>query len=126
MRNNYGIFFFLLGLITHIAGIYTDSEMLEKITKPLLIPVLAGYFIWGTKSFQAGLKKWVLLALFFSWVGDILLMVVTEDPAFFLLGLVAFLLAHVFYIFFFHAIRIHEKISGRLFCFSLFLSITSA
>ena len=46
------------------------------------------------------LKKWILLALLFSWVGDILLMFESERINFFLFGLLAFLIAHVFYIVF--------------------------
>ncbi len=36
-----------------------------------------------------------------------------KNAVFFLLGLSAFLLAHVFYILFFHAIRVTEKIKGH-------------
>ena len=87
--------------------------MIERITKPLLIAVLAVYFIWSVKSFRTGLKKWIVLALFFSWAGDILLMFVADNSAFFLAGLFTFLIAHIFYIFFFHAVRIRENIKGK-------------
>jgi len=89
--------------------------MVEKITKPLLVMVLAGYFIWNTGSVSTGLKKWILLALFFSWTGDILLMFVADKDFFFLAGLSAFLIAHIFYIFFFHAARVGENIKGKAF-----------
>jgi uncharacterized membrane protein YhhN len=115
MRNTYGISFFLLILIIHIAGIYTGYEMVETFTKPLLMMVLAGYFIGNTKSFSSGIKKWIILSLIFSWIGDSLLMFVSSDKAFFLAGLAAFLVAHVFYIFFFNAVRIQEKVKGKIF-----------
>jgi uncharacterized membrane protein YhhN len=115
MKNIYGVLIFLLVLIIHIAGIYIGNEMIEKITKPLLIAVLAGYFILSVRSFRSGLKKWIILALLFSWVGDILLMFVADNSAFFLAGLSTFLIAHLFYIFFFHAVRIQENIKGKAF-----------
>ena len=44
-------------------------------------------------------KKYLLLtALFFSWLGDILLLNIYGDRNLFVFGLSAFLLAHVFYI----------------------------
>ena len=114
MRNRFLVFVFFLVLIIHIAGIYAGDEMVEKITKPLLVLVLAGYFVWSTGPFSTGLKKWVLLALFFSWVGDILLLFVADDASFFLAGLSAFLIAHIFYIFFFHVLRVRENIKGNV------------
>jgi len=69
-----GVFIFLVVLIIHIAGIYTGNYPIEAVTKPLLLFILAVHFIISTKSFSNGLKKWILGALFFSWAGDILLM----------------------------------------------------
>ena len=115
MRNISLVFIFLLVLIVHIAGIYAGNEMVERITKPLLVMILAVYFIWNTGSISTGLKKWILPALFFSWTGDILLMFVADNASFFLAGLVAFLIAHIFYIFFFHAVRVGENIKGKVF-----------
>jgi uncharacterized membrane protein YhhN len=115
MRNIYLVAIFLFILMIHIWGQYTGNEWLEKLTKPLLIPVLAGYFLWSTKSFASGLKKWIAGALFFSWAGDLLLMFVSSDSDFFLAGLAAFLVAHICYILFFHVIRVQGKIKGKLF-----------
>ncbi|MEJ0106730.1 MAG: lysoplasmalogenase family protein [Bacteroidota bacterium] len=61
------------------------------------------------------MKKWILFALFFSWAGDILLLFVADNASFFLAGLSAFLIAHIFYIFFFHALRVQENIKGKVF-----------
>ncbi|MBL7710080.1 MAG: lysoplasmalogenase, partial [Chitinophagaceae bacterium] len=59
------------------------------------------------------LKKWIIAALVFSWLGDVLLMFQQEQPIFFLLGLSAFLIAHIFYIIFFHQVRINEQVKSR-------------
>ena len=55
-----------------------------------------------------------MLALLFSWTGDLLLMFQGNDPLFFLLGLSSFLTAHIFYIIFFHRVRIEEEVKGNL------------
>jgi len=115
MRNIYLVAIFLLIIIAHVWSIYIGNERIEHFTKPVLVPVLAFYFLWNTKTVSSGLKKWIAGALFFSWAGDILLIFVPSDPGFFTAGLIAFLFAHVFYIFFFHAIRMYEKIKGKFF-----------
>lgn len=113
MRKNHLIIFFLVILAGNIIGIGLPNELLEKVTKPLLMPVLAVCFFSQTKRTGSSLKKWVLLALFFSWAGDVLLMFQDKRAIFFLLGLSSFLLAHLCYILFFHALRIREKIKGN-------------
>lgn len=46
-------------------------------------------------------KKILFSALLFSWIGDILLLFVFKDALYFILGLIFFLTAHIFYIFLF-------------------------
>jgi len=53
------------------------------------------------------------LVLLFSLLGDILLLFVAKNDIFFLLGLASFLIAHIFYIIFFHHVRVREKIKGK-------------
>jgi uncharacterized membrane protein YhhN len=66
--------------------------------KPLLlIPLMIAAF----RSLVFFNKKWLFYALTFSWLGDILLLFVIRDSLFFILGLVSFLIAHIFYIFLF-------------------------
>ena len=115
MKKEYWLIAFIILLITHLASIQLRNESLQYFTKPLLIPVLGGYFLSQTNSITSPLKKWILLALFFSWGGDVLLMFVSSDSDFFLAGLAAFLVAHICYILFFHVIRVQGKIKGKLF-----------
>lgn len=70
-------------------------------------------FVLQLRYVQNSLKKWIIFALFFSWLGDVSLMFHQEDPLFFLLGLSSFLVSHVFYILFFHFIRIKEMVKSR-------------
>ena len=108
------IFFFLL-LVADIVGIETNNTMLQYVTKPLLMPVLAVFFLVSAGHHSHHLRKWILAAIFFSWAGDVLLMFQEKFPDFFLFGLSAFLLAHIFYIVFFHWIRVKEGVKGNLF-----------
>jgi uncharacterized membrane protein YhhN len=108
------ILFFLL-LIADITGIVLNILLLQYITKPLLMPVLAVYFLAQTVRSSHRLEPWILGGLFFSWAGDVLLMFQDKIPDFFLFGLAAFLVAHIFYIVFFHRVRVLEGIRGRFF-----------
>jgi len=113
MKETLWIIFFLFLLFANLFGIYLDNEMLRLIFKPLLMPVMAIYFFTQTRFLNSSLKVWIILALFFSWAGDILLMFEEKTSVFFLLGLSAFLIAQVFYIVFFHNIRMKEYIRGN-------------
>ncbi|MBS1654446.1 MAG: lysoplasmalogenase, partial [Bacteroidetes bacterium] len=113
MKKNYWIILFLVLLLGDLLGVLFKNEQLQYACKPLLIPVLAGHFIISTKNYSSGLKRWLLFALLFSWLGDILLMITVNPSLFFILGLSSFLLAHLFYILFYHTIRLEEQIPGK-------------
>jgi uncharacterized membrane protein YhhN len=113
MKKNIWLFIFLFLLAVNIAGAVIPHYWVQAISKPLLIPVLALYFLSDLKGYQNELKKWILLALLFSWGGDVLLMFQEKQSIFFLLGLSSFLLAHVFYIIFFHKLRLQEQIKVK-------------
>jgi len=105
------LFFTALGV--NFTGIVLHNEQLQNFSKPELIPFLAGYFLDQTRGITGSIKKYILAALFFSWAGDVLLMFVPKDEIFFMLGLSAFLIAHIFYIVFFHHIRVKETVKGN-------------
>lgn len=113
MNTSRWLILFLLALTINILGIYLMDEWLERISKPLLVVILIIYFLSETKSFGSSLKKWIVGALFFSWLGDLLLMLEEKDSLFFLLGLSAFLVAHIFYILFFHRVKVKENVQAR-------------
>ncbi|MBP8155775.1 MAG: lysoplasmalogenase [Leadbetterella sp.] len=82
---------FFIVLIVEIYFSTTQQNTLVKFTKPLLMPLLM------LLAFQLNIKERNLyIALFFSLLGDVFLMFGGE--LYFMLGLVSFLLAHVFYI----------------------------
>src|SRR5215471_17546665 len=102
MRNTTWIVLFLLALATVLIADYLNNENLRLASKPLLMPLLGIYFLGETKTRSTALKTWITLALFFSWVGDVLLMFEQKHPNYFLFGLSSFFLAQIFYIIFFH------------------------
>lgn len=101
-------------LVAHLGSIVLKNQLVEYVSKPMVIVVLAFYFVAETVNIDSVSKKWVLAALVFSWVGDVLLLFQQNASLFFLLGLSAFLLAHVFYIVFFQQLRARENIRSNL------------
>ena len=114
MNKTASVIFFLIVLLADLVVMYTNHEVFRYITKPLLMPLLIVFFITGTRFVTSSLKKWVILALGFSWLGDVLLMFESANTNFFIFGLVAFLLAHIFYIVLFDQVRVKEKFRQSL------------
>lgn len=65
--------------------------------KPMLMPLLALAF-WQESIPKHPFKMILLVALFFSWIGDVTLLFQSHSPYYFILGLCAFLTVHVLYI----------------------------
>lgn len=87
--------FVLISLI-HLIGEAVDARKVRYLTKPFLIPGLALYYLMNAES-----VSWVITAaLAGGWLGDIFLMIPEKDDdnRFFKLGLVSFLLGHLFYV----------------------------
>jgi uncharacterized membrane protein YhhN len=83
---------FLIACAGDITTILLDSST-RYIFKPFILLALLGYYvIQATET-----NKTFIAALFFCWIGDVMLMFSGE--LYFMLGLVAFLIGHVFYIF---------------------------
>lgn len=89
-------FFLILFALTAVSVLAANSgsnPLLFQVSKPLIMISLIGYYV--AASSREVRSTTVLLALFFSWVGDVLLMF-TGD-LFFMLGLGGFLVSHIFY-----------------------------
>ncbi len=89
---------FLIIAIINLILISLNYNTLTLFLKPFLIPFLFLY-VYLNEVFPT--KKLLLLALTFSWIGDILLIFTTTNQLFFITGLFSFLTAHLFYIFLF-------------------------
>jgi uncharacterized membrane protein YhhN len=90
-------FLFTLVSIAEITLISTGNETMRLISKPLIIPTLAATYLVSTSNGKPFYKDAILMGLLFSWIGDVLL----HFEGYFIPGLISFLTAHVFYIFFF-------------------------
>lgn len=82
--------------ILHLAGVLMDNSTLSFITKPLLMPLLIGWYFLETKQRRTSSHLLIIIAFVFSCAGDVFLMPKTET--FFLPGLVSFLITHLLYI----------------------------
>lgn len=78
--------------IVDLVAVTFNIALVNAVVKPLLVPVLAIYYLSATKQ-----KNFLFLsALFFCWLGDVLLML--HGELYFMTGLIAFLTGHVLYI----------------------------
>jgi uncharacterized membrane protein YhhN len=115
MKMHYWILLFLIVLAGDLVAIQFHDNLLHSVFKPLIIPVIIGYLDSQVKNLTKSISKWVLYALLFSLAGDVLLMFQEKNSIFFLLGLSAFLIAHIFYIIFFNNVWIIEKVRNNYF-----------
>lgn len=113
MKKGAWLILFLVALASDLVLIQLEKESPRFLSKPLIVIAIMGYFISSTKGIESPLKKWIISALAFSWLGDVFLMLESRNSQFFLFGLSSFLLAHLIYIFFFHHVRLIEKLRGR-------------
>jgi uncharacterized membrane protein YhhN len=101
MIRPHALVYILFGLVAILDIVcITLFPEIRYFTKPLLMPLLMlGYYleVKTLKSFSIIL----LWGLFFSWSGDILLMMENYNGSFFIGGLVSFLTAHILYITYF-------------------------
>lgn len=102
---------FLSALIIEVCANFTNNFSLQSFSKPSLMIILFFYYSINTKKLSS-LKFLIFAALFFSWLGDIFLLLNKMYKSFFLYGLIAFLIAHIFYIFYFWKIRKFNKIEN--------------
>lgn len=96
MKSNWRILFAISAAAVLMAILF-DVQVLYLAAKPLLMITLALYFISASKGYPSW-RVYVVIALVFSWAGDVFL--ISNDM--FIAGLVSFLMAHVFYIIAYH------------------------
>ncbi|RYY97262.1 MAG: lysoplasmalogenase [Chitinophagaceae bacterium] len=97
MKRTYWTLFFLAALAVDLVILYLGDLGLRPYSKSVLMPLLIGMVLHAGPRGASTLKILLVTALFFSWVGDALLLFEPEGPAFFMGGLGAFLLAQVAY-----------------------------
>lgn len=105
------VYFFALAV--EIFANLSGNLRLQYFSKPALMLILIFYFLVNTRRLAGGIKYLVVFALAFSWLGDVLLLFDKQFKSFFIYGLAAFLVAHVFYIIYFLRIRRRNR-PGKL------------
>jgi uncharacterized membrane protein YhhN len=91
---------FFIFVIIEVFGEYKDNDKLINIFKPLLMPMLILFYIFGvveTTTLITNVDWLIVVALIGGCAGDIFLMLKNEEK-WFLYGMVAFLINQVFYI----------------------------
>lgn len=98
----FSIFFilFLVFSAIHVIGelIYEQKEPnpIRLPTKPFLMPFLILYYIFALEGTQ--INQWIVAGVLFGWIGDVALIYAKKSRKAFLLGIVAFLIGHIWYI----------------------------
>ncbi len=100
------IYFFALAV--EVFAHLTDNLQLQYFSKPSLMLILIFYYLINTKNLVSA-KYLIISALIFSWLGDVILLLDKQSKTLFIYGLIAFLTAHIFYIFYFLQIRKTNK-----------------
>jgi len=87
---------FIITSVVHLIGEFKGNLTIRYLSKPLIMPFLGLYYIIGNPA----VNFWIIAGLTGGFLGDVFLMI--PDPKntqkFFTLGLISFLLGHLFYI----------------------------
>lgn len=92
------LFFFMILILELVSDSIESLSTYHYFAKPLILLSLIFFFWKHGLHLSKKAKRFTFLALFFSLIGDILLMFVDISTNFFILGLISFLLAHIMYV----------------------------
>jgi uncharacterized membrane protein YhhN len=99
---------YLIVLAIHLFAICLNDDTLMAVSKPLLMVSLLMFFYDKARFTLPKVKYLIFGALLFSLLGDVLLLFNGQGEQFFIFGLVAFLVAHICYIYYFRGIARHN------------------
>ncbi len=83
---------FVLATVVHLNASLKQNKMLRNKTKPFILIGLMGFYLSAADPVILS----VVLALFFSWLGDMLL--IPKGMKWFVAGGIAFMISHAFFI----------------------------
>ena len=95
VRRDLPVLIFAVGASAELGTAIFDYPGHSLIFKPLIMIGLMAYY-WVMSPARSRL---FFVALFFCWLGDVLLIFQSNDPLFFISGLASFLAGHIVYIF---------------------------
>lgn len=90
--------FYIISVIILLEQV-VQTGWLDLVTKPFLMITLLLFYLLARSEKTSPLSKFIIGALIFSWIGDILLMLQGQISGIFIFGLAAFLISHICYIF---------------------------
>lgn len=91
-RNSVWLWVFVSVSVLHLLGFIFENGIVRHLTKPLLLISLGLFYRSSVNKIN-----WIyLIAVFFSFLGDVLL--IFDSELNFILGLATFLISHIFYI----------------------------
>jgi uncharacterized membrane protein YhhN len=111
MKNKIALYVYLGFSLIYLTITALNQEEIARLLKPFLLPVLL-IAVYYSESFST--KKILVTALIFSWIGDVILLFADKGEIYFILGLVAFLVSHVFFIILFSKQTISKTINNKL------------
>ncbi|WP_299434684.1 lysoplasmalogenase [uncultured Aquimarina sp.] len=97
-----------------ICGSLEGFEVFRYFTKPSILIALLVFFIKNNSMLTKGVRRYMLLAIIFSLIGDVFLLFDKMHSLFFIGGLASFLMAHIFYVLVFAKKR-NKKRKGTVF-----------
>lgn len=103
------LYIFLLVAVAEVTAEIIGHEVLRYIFKPLLMITLVGFYYQQVAGQWNRAHKLMVAAFFFSWVGDVSLMLVFKNENLFLAGLVSFLITHLLYTVAFNRVDLRDK-----------------
>lgn len=103
--NNFLKHFVIISTI-YLVLAFLGKDNVTWFLKPFLLPFL---IIATQRAAGFETKKWLLSALIFSWIGDVILMFADKGELYFIFGLVSFLIAHILFIILF----VKQKSEGK-------------
>lgn len=121
----------LLGLyycigIMYLLLYYTGVSFGPFISQPLFMPVLILYYFTRIRSDHVPVDKWVILAVFFSWLGDLSMMFIELYKIMVLPGIISFLLMHLTYIgMFYQKGALKRVLSARLVLIVILIAVAA-
>ena len=92
---------FLIIVVGDLVGELLQIKWIDYSFKPFILIWIGGYFLMHAKNIDKKVVKLAVFAFIFSWFGDMLLMFGEIDFIYFMIGLVSFLIAQIFYVFLF-------------------------
>ena len=82
---------FLISTCIHLYASSKKDRKLRNLTKPFILPSLIGIYVVGANEVRFA----IVLALFFSWIGDLFLMI--KGVKYFTIGGISFMIGHFFF-----------------------------